>query len=170
MPGCSKYLEGSGPQNYIIEEMVMDRSGSQILEAILWALPKPLPGYEMITIQNMVAVAAWYIWWMRRRLTHEQIPPVMHCTHSIKAIAANAARANTSTSSQRRRCWTRPLANLVKVNVDAAFSIENMWGYGKNLEWCYGDLRWYSESSGKYWQGCILTLWARHKCSGAWTS
>jgi ribonuclease HI len=52
----------------------------------------------------------------------------MHCTHSIKAIAANAARANTSTSSQRRRCWTRPLANLVKVNVDAAFSIENQSG------------------------------------------
>jgi hypothetical protein len=53
---------------------------------------------------------------------------VMHCTHSIKAIASNVARANTSTTSQRRRCWTKPLANSVKVNVDAAFSIENHSG------------------------------------------
>jgi hypothetical protein len=34
-PGAANIWRGLGLENYIMEEMVMDRSGSQILEAIL---------------------------------------------------------------------------------------------------------------------------------------
>jgi ribonuclease HI len=77
----------------------------------------------------VIVVTAWYIWWLRRRLTHdEQIPPVYQCINSIiKAITANVAKGK-SRSSSHKITWSKPLASAVKLNIDAAFDVERKSG------------------------------------------
>jgi hypothetical protein len=62
------------------------------------------PGYESFKVQELIAVAVWYIWWMRRRQAHgELVPPVPNCVNSIGAIAADSARANLPTGSHKQK-------------------------------------------------------------------
>ena len=83
---------GLGLENVINNEIRDDRSGSVVLQEILKSTPTSVPGYERIRIHDTVAVAAWYIWWLRRRRTHgESVPPVKRCVASILVIAANSA-------------------------------------------------------------------------------
>jgi hypothetical protein len=65
-----------GIDRVITDACLVDRSGSVVLEELLKSPPLPLPGYSSIKIHEIVAIAAWYIWWFCRRQTHgENIPP-----------------------------------------------------------------------------------------------
>ena len=74
-------------------------------------------------------MAVWYIWWTRRRQSHgEQVPPPHKCAVSICAITANAARMNDQCAGPAKKVWLRPTGNNVKINVDAAFRVEDHSG------------------------------------------
>jgi hypothetical protein len=65
-----------GIADYIHEAMEDGRSGSQVLEALLKTDSSLLPGYSSIKVHEVIAISAWYIWWLRRKISHgEQIPP-----------------------------------------------------------------------------------------------
>jgi hypothetical protein len=102
--------------------IVHGRSGSEMLGSLLSSNQGEVEGFESINHRELVAVAAWYIWWLRRRRSHgEQIPPVLNCITSIRAITANAARAKRNQNMNEERKWVRPRSDYVKINVDAGF-------------------------------------------------
>jgi ribonuclease HI len=117
-----------GIADYIHEAMEDGRSGSQVLEALLKTDSSLLPGYSSIKVHEVIAISAWYIWWLRRKISHgEQIPPIHKCVISIRAIASNSERSS-SPISEMKKVWMKPSANFVKLNVDAAFSLEDQVG------------------------------------------
>jgi hypothetical protein len=73
-------------------------------------------------------VAACYIWWLRRRQTRgEQIPPARNCTTAICAITANAAKSEVILGPAKMT-WSKPSQNKLKLNVNAAFVVEDQAG------------------------------------------
>jgi ribonuclease HI len=67
-------------------------------------------------------VACWYLWWIRRRITHnESIPPTVCWSISVLAIASNYHKALTKTSRPLEQKWVKPDPRFVKVNVDVAY-------------------------------------------------
>jgi ribonuclease HI len=73
-------------------------------------------------MRELIAVTAWYVWWLRRCQSHdEQVPPVFKCVTSIRAITANAIKAKPQGNLTMVNKWVRPRGRFIKVNVDAAF-------------------------------------------------
>ena len=69
-----------------------------------------------------MAVSCWYLWWIRRRHTHDEIvPPLYKCKLSILAIAANSAMVLNRATTGGDPHWSRPPPRQVKLNVDASF-------------------------------------------------
>jgi hypothetical protein len=100
--------------------------GSQVLGALLNTNQGTVPGYSSIYLRELIAVATWYIWWMRRRRSHgDQVPPIQKCAISIRAIIANSARAKTHANTLVNSKWVRPRCHVVKLNVDTAFMVED---------------------------------------------
>ena len=77
----------------LIEEAThMDRSGFVVLEDLFRRQNILLSGFEYVKWNETIAVTCWYMWWMRRRWTHdEDVPPMYRCKMSILSIASNAA-------------------------------------------------------------------------------
>jgi hypothetical protein len=97
----------------IEEAATTDRSGSGILELVLRMTDKPLPGFDSIQVKETVATVCWYIWWIRRRRTHnEAVPPISKCKMSILAIIANKGKALKRSSTADH--WSRPEARVIK--------------------------------------------------------
>jgi hypothetical protein len=114
-----------GLEALVAEAITNDRSGSEVFEVLLKSPSTSVPDFDSIQRRELIAVSAWYIWWLRRRQTHgEQVPPIRNCITSIRAITANVARANISSSGQSKKVWAKPRSNFLKLNVDAAFSVE----------------------------------------------
>ena len=71
--------------------VAQERSGSVILEKLLCS---DLEGEARIPIANgveMIMVAAWYLWWDRRKISHdEKCDTPVRTTMSIRGIVANA--------------------------------------------------------------------------------
>jgi hypothetical protein len=81
-----------------------------------------MPGFDALGLKEIVAVTAWYIWWVRRRQTHnEEVPPLFRRKMSILAIVANSAKGAKTTNHTTEATWVRPNPRQVKVNVDATF-------------------------------------------------
>jgi hypothetical protein len=95
----------------------------------------------VLKIQELVVVGCWYIWWLRRRQSHgDQVPPIRHCINSIRAITSNSGKATTPESSVKKHVWLKPRASNLKLNLDAAFSIETQSGaIGAVIRNCQGD-------------------------------
>jgi hypothetical protein len=128
-PGAANIWSEIGLQNMLNNYMMSGTSGAKVLESLLKSNAQNLPGYESIKTHEVIVVMASYIWWLHRRLTHdEQIPPVYQCINSIiKAITANVAKGK-SRSSSHKITWSKPLASAVKLNIDAAFDVERKSG------------------------------------------
>jgi hypothetical protein len=123
--GAAQIWSALGLDARINEAMCDDRSGAKVFEALLKSPTAQVTGYDEINMQELIAIGAWYIWWLRRRQTHgENIPPIRNCVNSIRAITANAARANKPRVTVRKNIWLKPGAHMLKLNVDAAFSAE----------------------------------------------
>jgi hypothetical protein len=81
-----------------------------------------------VKLKETVAVAAWYLWWIRRRRTHnEDVPPIYKCKMSILTITANASKSKGKGDPRSER-WTRPEARFLKLNVDASFHVDDHAG------------------------------------------
>ena len=72
--------------------------------------------------KEILLTGSWYLWWLRRQVTHnESIPPVERWSTSVLAIANHYKKSTAKNSSNVDERWTLPNSGFVKVNVDAAF-------------------------------------------------
>ena len=73
----------------------------------------------------MIAVGAWYLWWVRRELTHDgSPPPPSRWPISVLAIANNFHQANLKIRVVHEHKWSKPEPKFVKLNVDASFHMD----------------------------------------------
>jgi ribonuclease HI len=117
-----------GLQNYIDTIISANQSGSGVLEAILKSNSNVMPGLDL-GLKEVVSTVSWYIWWIRRRRTHnEDVPPMRRCKMSILAIVANYAKAASQSMEAPITKWERPQPRQVKVNVDGSFYADTFTG------------------------------------------
>jgi ribonuclease HI len=110
-----------GIADLILEAEQVDRAGSSVLEELLRRQDNTLPGFSEIGLKELISVSCWYLWWIRRRRTHnEVVPPIFRCKMSILSITANALRASKPAGTTEAR-WSKPKPRHVKLNVDASF-------------------------------------------------
>jgi hypothetical protein len=78
--------------------------------------------FLQIGLKEVVFVACWYLLWIRRRQTQDELVPTdYHCKMSVLSITANVAKVDLAPSIQGANKWTRPEPRQVKLNVDVAF-------------------------------------------------
>jgi ribonuclease HI len=109
-----------GIANTIEEAQLIDRSGSAILEHLLRDEENKFSGFDNIGQNEVIGVACWYLWWIRRRRTHEEsVPPMLRCKMSILSIVSNASKVGSKPADRPR--WEKPNSAQTKVNVDGSF-------------------------------------------------
>lgn len=117
--------ERLGMSSIIQEAMRVDRSGSVVLEHLLLAPDMILPIKPNLQVKQVLMVACWYLWWIRREITHDGNPPPPMRRHTaVLAIAANFHEANLPRSVTNPLRWMKPDIGFVKLNVDAAYFAE----------------------------------------------
>jgi hypothetical protein len=111
----------------IDEALIIDRSGSAVLEFLLWDQDKVLPGVD-IGRKETIGVACWYLWWIRCQHTHdESVPHLFKCKTSILSIVANATKVNSKGRAARPR-WCKPTPRFRKISVDGFFRVVDHGG------------------------------------------
>jgi ribonuclease HI len=84
-------------------------------------------GFDHVGLKEVISITSWYLWWMRRRRTHDEaVPPVFKCKMSILGIATNAAKATHPIADEVK--WNKPETRQVKANVDATFHSDTFSG------------------------------------------
>ena len=117
-----------GILDIINEAKRIDRSGSIILEHILVGPPRQVPAKPNLDVKQIIAVGGWYLWWIRRRYTHNgNPPPAFKWPISVLAISNNFDQANAKRTGSVQERWEKPEPRFVKLNVDAAFYVEKVW-------------------------------------------
>jgi hypothetical protein len=107
----------------------LDRSGSAVLELIIRREDNTMPGFQNINLKELVLTTCWYLWWTRRRLTHDESnPPLSKRKLSILAMVANSEKAYGKKNQRTNVKWTKPEPKQVKLNVNAAFHDESRTG------------------------------------------
>jgi hypothetical protein len=99
------------------EATAEDRSGSAVRSLfIYYKLDSALPNFH-VGLTQVVAVASWYPWWIRRRRTHnESAHPIFHCKY--RSYSLRRMLRNSSFPKPRRSI---PGPRQVKVNVGGSF-------------------------------------------------
>jgi hypothetical protein len=124
---ASALWELLGLDRVIDEAILADWAGSAVLEHILMLQDNMLQGFTFV-LKETIVIACWYLWWIRRRRSHnENIPPMAQCRMSVLAIAANSAKAHEGKKVQAIR-WSKPDRHQIKLNVDGYFFSEFMNG------------------------------------------
>jgi hypothetical protein len=119
-PTAQALWDSIGIPGIIEDALFVDRSGLTVLEFLLLKKDNDIPGFSSVGLKETIIVGCWYLWWIHRRLTHnETVPPMNHCRMSVLTITANAAKGVCAQSAEQR--WCRPEARQVKVNVDGSF-------------------------------------------------
>jgi hypothetical protein len=91
------------------DALLEDRAGSAVLENILNGQNNALDGFRLFGVKEVVSVAYWYIWWLRRQRTHDEPTPLVYkCKVSILAITANAAKAGAKKVQTTIPKWSKP--------------------------------------------------------------
>jgi hypothetical protein len=104
-----------GLENVIENMCQADRLGPDVLKELLISQASPIPGYSSIMVPEIITIGAWYIWWLRRKQTHnESIPPVSRCAASIRATAANSAKATPLNYVPGKKVWEKPRMRFIK--------------------------------------------------------
>jgi hypothetical protein len=91
---------------YITSALCEDRAGSGVLEFLLRKDDNNVPDFDALGFKETIVVAFWYLWWLRRRQTHnESIPPPFQCKISVLTITANAAKsAKPQVGNEKKGC------------------------------------------------------------------
>jgi hypothetical protein len=125
---CDRALEVwevLGLTNIIQSAALEDRSGSVVLEHLLRSRQPAIPGLSGLEVKEVIATAAWFIWWRRRELKHNGTAPIpSRLALSIKAMVSNSLRAKKNMSGMIRKGWTKPPSGKVKLNTDAAINLD----------------------------------------------
>lgn len=123
--GCTHAKElwrNLGILQIVEEAMEVDRSGSVVLENLLLMNDRPIPLKPSLDVKQVIVVGGWYLWWIRRELTHNGSPPLpSRWPMSVLAIANNFHEANKKSRENHVQRWLKPNPKFMKVNVDAAF-------------------------------------------------
>lgn len=107
----------------------IDYAGEAILEYLL-----SLPDQELCimgtrNVRDMIAISAWYLWWERHKLVHnETTQNAQQISMGIRALAANFVNASSPKASMKRGGWSNPPTGFVKLNVDASFDHDLLRG------------------------------------------
>jgi ribonuclease HI len=121
--------ESIGISGLINDSILEDRAGSAVLEHLLKREDNHLVGMPNTGMKETIAVACWYLWWLRRRITNnESTPSIYNCKMSIFSIVANAAKATVAGGMNQNVKWTRPQIRYIKLNVDASFYVDRKEG------------------------------------------
>jgi hypothetical protein len=76
--------ENLGIADIIIEAEQVHRAGSTVLQELLRRQDNTMVGFSNIGLKELILVSCWYLWWIRRRRTHnEVVPPISRCKMSI---------------------------------------------------------------------------------------
>jgi hypothetical protein len=79
-------------------------SGSVVLEKILRSPCKKSPILGQLGLQEIILVAAWYIWWQRREAVKgEKVAPAARSAFSIQALTLNYGLAAENTLPKQVR-------------------------------------------------------------------
>jgi hypothetical protein len=89
-PRAKEIWEALGLTSVVDDALLSDRSGSAIIEHLLCKEDMSFQNFD-IGLKEVMMVACWYLWWIRRRRTHDEgVPPINRCKLSIISITANA--------------------------------------------------------------------------------
>ena len=79
-----------GVYHLIEQALLVDRSGSVVLEELLRKHIITPDHLSHIGIKEVIAVGAWYIWWQRRQVVKgEKVAPPRCTSFSIQALTLN---------------------------------------------------------------------------------
>jgi hypothetical protein len=85
-----------GISNIIEEVIIIDCSGSTILEYFFRDQDRELPGFESIGQKETICVACWYLMFICCRCTHgEMVLPIFSCKMYILSITANGSKVGS---------------------------------------------------------------------------
>lgn len=111
-----------GLTQLINQALAVDRSGSAIFEFIFSLPDQQLAVHKELNFKQAIAVGGWYLWWLRRRVTHnESIPPMCRWPFSVLSVASNYQRVADHTRIRAEPNWCKPAPRFLKLNVDAAY-------------------------------------------------
>ena len=115
-----------GLMGIIDEAMQGDRAGSAVLEILLRRQDNDYNNFDNVGLKELISVTSWYLWWIRRRHTHnEDVPQLFRCKMSVLSIVANATKASKPSVVEAETKWVRPEPRHVKLNVDASFHVDS---------------------------------------------
>jgi hypothetical protein len=124
-PVAKNLWESIGISGLINDSILEDRAGSAVLEHLLKREDNHLVGMPNTGMKETIAVACWYLWWLRRWITNnESTPSIYNCKMSIFSIVANAAKATVAGGMNQTVKWTKPHVRYIKLNVDASFYVD----------------------------------------------
>jgi hypothetical protein len=113
--------EALGVKKTIQEAVVVDRSGSTILEEILQNNFRKPSVLGSLGLKETIEVATWYIWCQRRQYCKgEHVVSPSRTVFAIFGLALNYGGAE-SRSEPRVVGWEKPVPSCYKLNVDACF-------------------------------------------------
>lgn len=79
--------------------------------------------------REMIAITAWYLWWERHKLVHEEIvQSAYQVSMGICTLTTNFVIASSPKAILKREGWIRPLVFFVKLNVDVSFDLRALLG------------------------------------------
>jgi hypothetical protein len=127
----------------VIEHAILvDRSGSVVLEHILCSPNSKVSWLENVKTHELLAVGCWYIWWQRRELVKdENVSPPKSSAFAINALAANFG-AVKHTAVEREVKWSKPPRGHQKLNVDASYHANGSGSAGIVLRNDKGSHSW----------------------------
>ncbi|KAI4965825.1 hypothetical protein ZWY2020_048079 [Hordeum vulgare] len=118
-----------GWDNIIDKACKVDRAGEEVLEYLLLLPDQKLCILGHHNVREMIAITAWYLWWERRKVVHNEITQdVQQISMGILALTSNYVNASSTKASMRHGGWSCPPRGFVKLNVDASFEHDNLKG------------------------------------------
>jgi ribonuclease HI len=122
--GAKEIWKKLGLKEVIKSALQIDRAGSAILEFLLANSTCRVSGLGALPIHEIIATAAWFIWWRRREIKYEgKAPPANRVALSIRAMVANSMKTKENKQGVPKIGWSCPPAGFVKLNTDAAVDL-----------------------------------------------
>lgn len=105
--------------------MNFDRPGSTILEELIASASSHVPNQPLVGLPEVLAMASWYLWWIRRSMIHgKHTPSVGNWKLSILAMCNSFAKPRPNASIMENIKCSKPDVGHLKLNVDASFQSE----------------------------------------------
>lgn len=96
-----------------------------MLQHLFLARDRPVPIKPNLDVKQVIAVGGWYLWWLWHQFTHYgKPPPPARWPIYVLAITNNFQEANMKKQNVQEQRWIKPEPRFVKLNVDAAFQLD----------------------------------------------